>query len=638
MYPILFPKEFDEIWLAASDTNDLEDANGTMLYASGASLVRDFDSTRGFGALSDAITCTVTEERNGEYDLEMEYPITGIHYNEIGLRSVIVAEANTAGGDWQAFRVYQIDSPINGVVTVYAHHISYDMGAITVSPFEADGVAASLQGLKNHAVDPCPFSFATDKSVAGTFKVDVPSTLREWLAGKEGSILDIFGTGEYEFDNYSVYLHLHRGQDRGVRISYGKNLVDFRQEANSNAVYTGVYPFWKGGDAENPTIITLPEKVVEAAGTYDFVRTYPLDLSSKFENEPTEVQLRAAAQNYISANNIGVPDVSIELDFVQISEYITDRVELCDTVHIFFPALNIEATAECIKTEYNVLLGRYDKIELGNAKTSSFANTMSGILQEAQKTMASKSFLEERIAQATGLITGNSGGYIVIHDSDGDGYPDELLIMDTPDISTATNVWRWNQQGLGHATSYDGDYSLAMTADGQIVADAITAGTLRGVELISESTGKKVDIVDGTVTAHGALRYAFDGQVFNSSAVLSNGSLRLVDEYGHVIAFVGSTGTATQINGGYIYVRKPDGDFLAFMAPQRWADDKIGGTVRIMGFNNDTIGMLNCDNGGAGNLVLRYPNGSTAAQLARDASGNMHLWIFDENGTQTGYL
>ena len=89
--------------------------------------------------------------------------------------------------------------------------------------------------------------------------------------------------------------------------------------------------------------------------------------------------------------------------------------------------------------------------------------------------------MQSAIANSTALITGNKGGYVVFHDTDNDDIPDEILIMDTPDISTATKVWRWNKNGLGYSNSgYNGQYGLAMTIDGSIVADYITAGQLNG--------------------------------------------------------------------------------------------------------------------------------------------------------------
>ena len=82
------------------------------------------------------------------------------------------------------------------------------------------------------------------------------------------------------------------------------------------------------------------------------------------------------------------------------------------------------------------------------------------------------------INNATNWITGAKGGYVVINKNSQD-QPYEILIMDTPDISTAQNVWRWNQGGLGFSSSgYNGPYATAITQDGSIVASFITTGIL----------------------------------------------------------------------------------------------------------------------------------------------------------------
>jgi phage minor structural protein len=114
--------------------------------------------------------------------------------------------------------------------------------------------------------------------------------------------------------------------------------------------------------------------------------------------------------------------------------------------------------------------------------------------------------MQSAIANSTALITGNKGGYVVFHDSDGDGKPDEILIMNTPTIETATKVWRWNSGGLGYSKNgYNGNYGLAMTIDGAIVADFITTGSLTAniikAGILTDLKGKfSLDMVNGTLT------------------------------------------------------------------------------------------------------------------------------------------
>ena len=224
--------------------------------------------SNGLGALPHAASCEVYEERNGEFELEMTYPITGKRYEELSLRRILVAKPNPFT-DPQPFRIYHISKPINGLVTVSAQHISYDMSGYTVSPFEANSLSGALQQIKSKSVVTCPFTFWTDKTVNTPMKLSKPASMRSILGGTEGSILDVYGKGEYEFDGFEVKLHLNRGANRGVSIRYGKNLTDLTQDENCQSLYTGVYPFWY---TEEDGLVQLPERLVNASGTFDYTR------------------------------------------------------------------------------------------------------------------------------------------------------------------------------------------------------------------------------------------------------------------------------------------------------------------------------------------------------------------------------
>jgi phage minor structural protein len=219
----------------------------------------------GIGILSACVSCEVTEEANGAFELAMTYPMDGIHFEKIGDKAIIKAKADQFR-DPQLFRVYAISKPMSGIMTVLAEHISYDLSGIPVKPFSATSAAFALSGLKENAVVNCPFDFWTDKETQANFKVSVPSSIRSRLGGVSGSIIDVYG-GEYEFDNYTVKLHNNRGMNRGVSIRYGKNLTDIKQEENCSSVATGVYPYWYVETDEGSALVELPERVVNAPGT-----------------------------------------------------------------------------------------------------------------------------------------------------------------------------------------------------------------------------------------------------------------------------------------------------------------------------------------------------------------------------------
>ena len=456
-------------------------------------------TTQGIGALTDSILCYVDEERNGEYEGYLKYPITGVHYADIALRSIIVAKPNFTD-DPQPFRVYEITKPLNGVVTVRFRHISYDLSGYPVEPFTASTLSAALSGLVSNCPVDCPFTLTSSRSVSATFKANVPASIRSWMGGKAGSLLDIYG-GEWKYDGFTASLPSSRGQNRGVTIRYGKNLTALEQEENNAAVYTGVYPYWTDAYGEN--LVQITGRIVHntdtptySGATYDYERILPVDFSNKWESAPSEGELRSAAIAYIEDNEIGTPKVNLKVEFAQVSKLVRDQVDLCDTVTVQFEKLGVTATAKCIKTRWNVLLDRYEEITLGDAKTN-LAETIVNTKKTAE-TAVSPSALETAVDQATAQITGANGGYYRELDTNGDGKPDETVWMeDADDIATALKLWRFNYAGLGHSNNgYNGTYGIALTADGAVNASMITVGVLNA-DIAKAGSLQSVNFVEG---------------------------------------------------------------------------------------------------------------------------------------------
>lgn len=441
-------------------------------------------TTNGIGRL-DAISCKVTEERNGQFELEMEIAETAIHASEIELTSIIVAKPFQNGNN-QPFRVYKIGKPINGIFKVYAQHISYQLSYIPVMPFtiaaSASACAQTLAALKSNSVGTNPFSFQTDVNVVASYQQTAPASLRSRLGGVEGSVLDQFG-GEYEWDNYTVKLLKNRGLvTPNVSLRYGKNITDLTQEENIENTITGIVPYWQSSEGE--TTVTLPEKVIESstASNFPFKRTVPMDFSQSFQEEPTVAQLRAKAQAYVNQSGVGIPKVSIKLSFVSLAdteEYKSvaalQAVNLCDNINVYFEKLGISTTAKIVKTVYDVILEKYDSLEIGSLR-STLASTISG-QDSALSTLANntqKMFkqynntVNEMIDTATAWLTKGDGYVVAVKNADGSWK--ELLFMDTADINTAHNVLRINQNGIGFSsTGVAGPYTQAWTLDGRLV-------------------------------------------------------------------------------------------------------------------------------------------------------------------------
>jgi phage minor structural protein len=467
-----------------------------ILYAASET---DF-TTNGIGLLTDAVSCTVTEERNGAYEATLVYPAKGHLAEYIAEDAIIKAKANDTD-EPQLFRIYKSGKQIGSNTTWNAEHISYELTGNPVERFSISGVNAeqALNSLLAAAVFKHKYTAISDiTTVNGTSIVDVVS-VRKALGGVEGSILDTWG-GEYHFNNYRIELLKARGADNGVTIEYGKNLTDAKQERNIANIVTAIFPYAKytPEGEESEVYVSLKEKTLVHAGAADYAykRCEIVDFSSEWESGTiiTEDMLRAKAETYLEKISTE-PDINITLSYAQLKKtkdykniQVMESVALCDTVTVRIDKLQIEATAKIVKAKYDSLKERYDTMEIGGVRTNltkQLTATQQEVTESIKKNQTRaeqiKKQIEQTIVDVTAAITGNSGGYVVLYPEKN---PQEIYILDQPELSKAKNVWRWNLAGLGHSsTGVNGKFTTAITADGQIVANFITAGELTGAIL-----------------------------------------------------------------------------------------------------------------------------------------------------------
>ena len=562
----------------------------------------------GLGVLSDAISCFAEQERNGIYEVIMEYPASGIHASEIALRRILKVKPNYTDNP-QLFRIDRIGKTMNGKFTVYGKHISYDMSGYSILPSPsntANNIESACELLENATKDAehptQKFTISTLRTTTGDFSITAPSSVKSWFVGKEGSILDVYGGSDIKYDNFSVdFKALEPATDRGVTIRYAKNLLELSQEMDCSNLCTHVLCYYKSED-----VVKYGTKIATGL-SLDVPKVLILDITSEFDTEPTEAQITTYTQNYVNGHNLTVPENNITLDFVQVGE-LKDRVDLCDTVTIYYEALGISTKAKCIRTKWDCIREKYIETEFGDirqdlsdtmvrnnaaitsaaseadaaitiasskkrtvltvpippydrgdiwvnngvmyacniARSSGYVNylgitttpigegsttqtiTINGQTHTAQEGdvvfyddeseetandfyiwlddawtdyathiigsdwILATNYVDEanmniKIAEATEIITGNAGGFVIFHDADEDGHPDELLIVNYPDITDVrcNQVWRFNKGGLGYATSYASDnYALALTNTGAINASLITTGELDASKII----------------------------------------------------------------------------------------------------------------------------------------------------------
>lgn len=336
-------------------------------------------TSNGVGRLVDCISCTVTEERNGIYECEFEYPITGKWYQEMIANGGIIGVIHDDNHDIQPFDIYKSTAPIDGVVTFYAHHISYRLNNIILQPYSASTAEKAVERIVTNSVNTNPFTFSTDKVVSALFKLEHPASVRSILVGQEGSLLDVYGTAEYKFDKFSVQMLLHRGTDTGVTVRYGKNMTDFQQIIDDSGTYNALAPYWTDGNEyvyANP-IIVQPTTAITP------VKPASIDISDKFTEKPTAAQVEAFARSMLDQQRPWDKEENIKIDFIamwQSPEYESvaaiQRVGLCDTVSVYYTELGIVAEkVKVVKVVYDVLAERFSEMELGQLSKAYVAIT-----------------------------------------------------------------------------------------------------------------------------------------------------------------------------------------------------------------------------------------------------------------------
>ena len=647
--------------------------------------------TNGIGVLSDAVSCVVSEERNGPYELVIVYPVDGIHYDEIQDRSIILAKPNPVD-ESQPFRVYSSTKPLNGLVTFYAQHISYDLTGIPVSPFTANNIKDAFMVMRQNAVVECPYNFYTDKVTSAKMDVKTPSPIRNLLGGQAGSILDVYGGGDYKFDRYNVWLYQNRGKNRGVSIRYGKNLTDLEQERNCSRVYTGVYPYWTNTDGE---LVQLQDKIVNAPGSYDFVRIMTLDLSQELQDKPSEEQLRESAEKYIESNNIGVPSVSLTVSHVMLEnteEYkgksILERIDLCDTVNIEFAKLGVSATAQAVKAEYNVISGRYESITFGDARTNLADTAANQTVEIKQTTETTRSFVEQASRELNEKMQNASGLYPTEQPQPGGSTI--WLLHDKQTLEESSIVIKISDAGIGLSTDGGNSYPYGYTVTGEMVMDIIAArgikvewllaGILDAAKIVlsgeygSILQGKGGTVVNGVPVETSGLMALGPKGLAGALLLLSDTGGRLAEKDGGAAVYVGD-GYVTHQNGASRIedaiamavkgttawmqaMRMADGDpdyleigedriNLLLRAGQRirlQAGEVVAsGAVVNMGISSLSIGSTSWADTHSLYVIIGRPNTSgsrTSMVIASDAitSGEVSYQLADNDGYRSFFL
>lgn len=332
----------------------------------------EYFTSNGLGRLRDCISCTVTEERNGIYECDFEYPVTGAHFDDI-LLGRIIGVTHDDSGNVQPFDIVSYSKPLDGIVSFHCTHISYRQSYMTVTGTNINSLADAFT-LFGNATPSNPFTYTSDMTKSGYMACadGVPRSVRQMLGGIEGSVLDIYG-GEYEWDKWNVILHSKRGVQRPFAIRYGVNMMSYTDELDTSNSYSSCIPYWT--DGEQTVVATKVDSGSITPANHG--ETVPLDLSEKFETKPTTTALRNEATSYMNSSRPYLPTQTIKVSFARLQDMAgyedfanLEQCELCDTIKVIFPDYDTDGYFKIVKTVWDALQDKYDEMELGSLSTT----------------------------------------------------------------------------------------------------------------------------------------------------------------------------------------------------------------------------------------------------------------------------
>ncbi|EAF0519844.1 phage tail protein [Listeria monocytogenes] len=442
----------------------------------------------GICSLSETVRCEVHEVMNAEFELELEYPVNGSHAHDLINGRYISAFVDSQRG----YNPFEIDTVEKNLFAdtfiIKASHQTNKLRKKMIKEFKVDKVSCgtAMNRLKDSLLEPTNIEFYSDISTLNSTFLRFKNAL-SCIGGVEGSILDTW-RGEIERTTNKISMLKKRGTDSGVVIAYRKNMTGLNINTDTLDMVNAIMPYAIKTVNDSDTVISLSESYIYSPDykTGDEINAVEIDYSSD-ENVVDEITLRNASKNYFSSNTINEPKLDLEISFQdlgQTEEYKMfqnmNRIFIGDTLSVFHSELNIEATARMVEFTMDSLRGEYVNCTVGSVK-SDLKSTMTAGMATKDEIEAGDNRMQEYVDDLTKQITGNQGGNLVIRPPE---KPAEMLIMDTDNISTAVNLWRFNQMGLGHSkTGYNGEYTIGLTQDGKIVADLIAAGTLRAIDI-----------------------------------------------------------------------------------------------------------------------------------------------------------
>ena len=475
-------------------------------------------NNNGLGILKDCISAKVCEVLNGEFNINITYPVGGYLYPNLVEDNIIVTDVGY--GKRQAFRIKNVSKRLDNI-EVYATHIFYDLNDNLIEDIYPKGQTGEIviNYILSHAQYEHNFIGYSNISKTSTARY-IRKNLVEALIGEDSnSFINRWG-GEIIRDNYNINMVNKRGVANGMQIRYAKNLTGIEFQIDRTTVGTRIMP--KAFDG-----ILLPEKYIDSPN----IDIYPhpiikiieysdLKLATESgEGFASTTELYQAMRERVQEefkNEIDKPTITTTVNFVELAntkeyqEYKElEKLNIGDYSTVYVPHLNINVTQRVYKTIYDAILGKFVEFEMGYVKSNyitqiikSEAN-MNEVVLPSIVEQAAKESTEQVNYQIEEQVNAALAGYVY-------KTKEALYVMDSSSLNGARKIYRWSKLGLTYSDKgMNGPYETVMSQEGEINADFIKSGTIDpkligagiNASLITEGIINADLITDGEINA-----------------------------------------------------------------------------------------------------------------------------------------
>ena len=317
----------------------------------------------------------VTEARNGEFELELIYPVDGLWFSELTDFRIISAEPNEID-EHHRFRIYEIKKSLDEqTVTVYASTATNDLGGNLVEKVViSDEIPQqAMDKMKAALLEPTNYNFVSDIQTKSSTEWERRNPLN-CIAGEAGSLIAYWG-GEIKRTNDTIFLYSRRGKDNVTTIRPGKNLSGFEMTVSTKGLITAILPYFKYTPENETDYVTVYGDIVHSPleNNYPIHKITPVDFSGD-ESIITVEDLNAEAAGYFTYINpdCDKPKVNLEIDLMQLSdsaEYAKfkslERIGLTDTVTVWVEKFDIDVVVKVTEVTYNGMKRMVTKLVAG---------------------------------------------------------------------------------------------------------------------------------------------------------------------------------------------------------------------------------------------------------------------------------